>query len=44
LGLHHERDQPQLFTGGLQMRGDLDIEHALGRVAARGPMCPLALV
>jgi menaquinone-9 beta-reductase len=29
LGLRHERDEPELFTGGLQLRGELDIEHAL---------------
>jgi 2-polyprenyl-6-methoxyphenol hydroxylase-like FAD-dependent oxidoreductase len=29
LGLHCDRDEPELFTGGLQLRGDLDIEHAL---------------
>ncbi len=29
LGLNQERDEPELFTGGLQLQGDLDIEHAL---------------
>jgi 2-polyprenyl-6-methoxyphenol hydroxylase-like FAD-dependent oxidoreductase len=29
LQLPFERDEPELFTGGLQMRGNLDIEHAL---------------
>lgn len=29
LGLQHERDEPELFTGGLQFRGDLDLDHAL---------------
>lgn len=29
LGLGHERDEPELFTGGLQLRGELDIEDAL---------------
>jgi 2-polyprenyl-6-methoxyphenol hydroxylase-like FAD-dependent oxidoreductase len=29
LGLGHERDEPELFTGGLQLKGDLAIEHAL---------------
>jgi 2-polyprenyl-6-methoxyphenol hydroxylase-like FAD-dependent oxidoreductase len=29
LGLRHDRDEPELFTGGLQMHGELDIEHAL---------------
>jgi 2-polyprenyl-6-methoxyphenol hydroxylase-like FAD-dependent oxidoreductase len=29
LGLAHERDEPELFTGGLQLKGELEIEHAL---------------
>ena len=29
LEFERERDEPELFTGGLQMTGDLDIEHAL---------------
>jgi 2-polyprenyl-6-methoxyphenol hydroxylase-like FAD-dependent oxidoreductase len=29
LQLRYERDEPELFTGGLQLSGDLDIEHAL---------------
>jgi menaquinone-9 beta-reductase len=29
LEFDRERDEPELFTGGLQMTGDLDIEHAL---------------
>jgi 2-polyprenyl-6-methoxyphenol hydroxylase-like FAD-dependent oxidoreductase len=29
LDLSHERDEAELFTGGLQLQVDLDIEHAL---------------
>jgi 2-polyprenyl-6-methoxyphenol hydroxylase-like FAD-dependent oxidoreductase len=29
LGLAHQRDEPELFTGGLQLKGHLEIEHAL---------------